>query len=118
VRPHGQAQDQGLRAKEQHHPALSVWTHGVRPGEQEHGKKGLHPNYMPKWVFNFTVVIFIYLWPNIGRFWPFWEDLGPFLRPYIGGKLGDGNYQLQAYINQRLLKPWEEVQSREMLHNC
>jgi hypothetical protein len=37
-------------------------------------------------------------------FFPFWGDLGRFLRPYHGEKLGDG-YQLQAYISQRLLKP-------------
>jgi hypothetical protein len=35
---------------------------------------------------------------------PFLEDLGPFLRPDLGEKLG-GGYQLQVYINQRLLKP-------------
>jgi hypothetical protein len=32
-------------------------------------------------------------------------DIGPFLRPDLGGKLGDG-YQLQIYINQGFLKPW------------
>jgi len=54
---------------------------------------------------------------RFGRFNPFLEDLAPFLRPDLGGKLGDG-YQFQAYINQRLLKPWEEVQSIDMLQNC
>jgi hypothetical protein len=38
------------------------------------------------------------------RYYPFLEDLGPFLRPDLRGKLGDG-YQLQAYINQGFLKP-------------
>jgi hypothetical protein len=47
---------------------------------------------------------------------PFLEDLGPFLRPDLGVKLGD-DYQLQTYINQRLLNPWEEVHNRFMLKN-
>jgi hypothetical protein len=41
---------------------------------------------------------------SFGRFSPFLEDLGPFLRPDLGGKLGVC-YPLQAYINQRFLKP-------------
>jgi hypothetical protein len=40
----------------------------------------------------------------IERFWSFLGDIGPFLRPNLGGKLGDG-YQLQIYINQGFLKP-------------
>jgi hypothetical protein len=55
--------------------------------------------------------------PVIGDFCPFWEDIGPFFRPNIGGKLGDG-YQLQIYINQDFLRPWEEIQSRFMLKIC
>jgi hypothetical protein len=38
---------------------------------------------------------------------PFLGDIGPFLRPDLGGKLGDG-YQLQIYINQAFLRPWRE----------
>ena len=38
-----------------------------------------------------------------------------FFRPDLGGKLGDG-YQLQIYINQAFLRPWEEIQSRFMLN--
>jgi hypothetical protein len=38
------------------------------------------------------------------RFWPLLEDLEPFFRPDLGGKLGI-YYQLQVYINQRLLNP-------------
>jgi hypothetical protein len=37
-------------------------------------------------------------------FWSFCGDIGPFLRPDLGRKLGDG-YQLQIYINQGFLKP-------------
>jgi hypothetical protein len=50
-----------------------------------------------------------------GDFWPFLGDIGPFLRPDLGGKLGDG-YQLQIYINQAFLRPWEDIQSRFMLN--
>jgi hypothetical protein len=46
-----------------------------------------------------------------GDFWPILGDIGPFLRPDLGGKLGDG-YQLQIYINQTFLRPWEDIQSR------
>jgi hypothetical protein len=42
-------------------------------------------------------------------------DIGPFFRPDLGGKLGDG-YQLQIYINQGFLKPREDIQSRFMLN--
>jgi hypothetical protein len=62
-------------------------------------------------------MIFNGLLARFGRFNPFLEDLGPFLRPDLGGKLGVC-YQLQAYINQRFLKPWREVQIRKMLMNC
>jgi hypothetical protein len=42
---------------------------------------------------------------QIWRFWPILGDIGPFLRPDLGRKLGDG-YQLQIYINQAFLRPW------------
>jgi hypothetical protein len=42
---------------------------------------------------------------SFGDFWPFLGDIGPFFRPYLGGKLGDG-YQLQIYINHAFLRPW------------
>jgi hypothetical protein len=37
-------------------------------------------------------------------FWAFFEDLGPFMKPDLGDKLGD-YYPLQACINQRFLNP-------------
>jgi hypothetical protein len=70
--------------------------------------------YALKWVFILCNVIFIDLWPDIGRFWPFLEDLGPFLSPYLGEKLGYG-YQLQAYINHRLLKPRGKFRARNSI---
>jgi hypothetical protein len=48
------------------------------------------------WVLSLYYMIFIDFWPDIGRFWPFLEDLG--------GKLGFC-YPLKVYINHRLLKP-------------
>jgi hypothetical protein len=36
--------------------------------------------------------------PVIEDFWPILGDIGLFLRPDLGGKLGDG-YQLEIYIN-------------------
>jgi hypothetical protein len=60
-------------------------------------------------------VIFIDFISNFGDFWPILGDIGPFLRPDLGGKLGDG-YQLQIYIKKGLLDPWEEIQSRFMLN--
>jgi hypothetical protein len=53
--------------------------------------------------------------PVLEIFVPFWGDIGPFFRPYLEGKLGDG-YQLQIYRNQALLRPWEDIQSRFMLY--
>jgi hypothetical protein len=45
----------------------------------------------------------------IEDFWPFGGDIGPFLRPDLGRKLGD-SYQLQIYINQAFLRLWKEIQ--------
>jgi hypothetical protein len=53
--------------------------------------------------FHFIIKIFNDFLSSLRGFFPFLGDLGPFLRPYLGGKLGDG-YQLQAYKNQRLLE--------------
>jgi hypothetical protein len=52
-------------------------------------------------LYYMILMIFQHFW----RFWSFLGDIGPFLRPDLGGKLGDG-YQLQIYINQGFLKPW------------
>jgi hypothetical protein len=58
------------------------------------------------------IIFKIELW--FWRFLALLGDIGPFLRPDLGGKLGDG-YQLQIYIKQAFLRPWEEIQSRFML---
>jgi hypothetical protein len=47
---------------------------------------------------------------DFGRFLPKIEDIEPFLRPYLGGKLG-GEPQLKLYINHRFLTV-QEVQNR------
>jgi hypothetical protein len=67
-------------------------------------------------VFHFIINIFNGFLAILRGFNPFLGDLGPFLRSYLGGKLGDG-YQLQAYINKRLFNPWEGVQNNFMLPN-
>jgi hypothetical protein len=64
------------------------------------------------------MVIFIDLFNNFERFWPILGDIGPFLRPDLGEKLG-GCYPLLVYINQRFLKPWrggsKQVYAEELL---
>jgi hypothetical protein len=70
---------------------------------------------MNKWVFDLGIVIFIDFISSCGDFWPILGDIGPFLRPDLGGKLGYG-YQLQIYINQDFLEQWEDIQSRFMLN--
>jgi hypothetical protein len=53
-------------------------------------------------------LILVILWVLFNIFWrfcPFLGDIGPFSRPDLGRKLGDG-YQIQAYLNQAFLKPW------------
>jgi hypothetical protein len=62
-------------------------------------------------------MILIDFYPDIGRFWPFLEDLELFLRPNLGGKLGVF-YQLQDYINQRFSVSLKEFQNKEMMKNC
>jgi len=42
---------------------------------------------------------------RFGGFYPFFRDLGPFLRPTLGRNLGDDK-KIQAYINQELWRPW------------
>jgi hypothetical protein len=60
---------------------------------------------------NFIIIFFNDFSAVLMGFWPFLGDIGPFFRPDIGEKLGDG-YQLQIYINQGLLKPRKEVHNR------
>jgi hypothetical protein len=67
--------------------------------------------------FHYILVIFNDFRRNFGDFWPILVDIGPFLRPDLGGKLGYG-YQLQIYINQAFLRPLEDIQSRFMLKIC
>jgi hypothetical protein len=72
--------------------------------------------YIVSGFLNYIYKIFNGFLASFGRFWPFLEDLEPFLRPDLGGKLGVC-CQLQAYINQRFLEALEEVQNRKMLKN-
>jgi hypothetical protein len=62
------------------------------------------PDFWPKVGFIPYYMIFMDFFNSFGRFSPFWGDIGPFLRPDIGEKLG-GCYPLLVYINQRFLKP-------------
>jgi hypothetical protein len=47
---------------------------------------------------HYRIVIFSDFMPVIEDFWPILGDIGPFWRPYLGGKLGDDN-QIHIYIN-------------------
>jgi hypothetical protein len=69
---------------------------------------GLHPILAILWVMNYIIVILLVFISIFERFWYFWGDIGPFFRPDLGGKLGDG-YQIQIDINNAFLRPWEEV---------
>jgi hypothetical protein len=60
--------------------------------------KGVAPLYFAKVGFKLYIMIFNGFLSQFGRFSPFLEDLGPFLRPDLGEKLG-GCYPLQVYIN-------------------
>jgi hypothetical protein len=46
--------------------------------------------------------------PKKWRFWPFLGDIGLFLSPDFGRKLGMYN-QLQIYKKQAFLRPWRIV---------
>jgi hypothetical protein len=108
----------GLRSEGDKDQRTSSRQHGGRPCDQEPEEKGLRPIHAKKVGFKLYIKVFVDFWSDIGRFCSFFEDLGPFFRPDLGEKLG-GCYPLQAYINQRFLKPWgERVQNREMLKNC
>jgi hypothetical protein len=73
--------------------------------------------YAHFWVFKPYCIILFDSKPGFGGFWSFLGDLEPFLRPYLGRKLG-GCYQLQIYINQRLLEALREVNRGKKLWNC
>jgi len=86
-------------------------TEGLRTNALAHGHmegthmtRGLFPDYLQIVGFKLYDKIFNGLLARFGRFNPFLEDLGPFLRPDLGGKLGVC-CQLDAYIKHRLLKP-------------
>ena len=59
-------------------------------------KGGCALNICPEVVIKLYKLIFNDLFSRIERFWSFLKDIGPFLRPNLGGKLGDG-YQIQTY---------------------
>jgi hypothetical protein len=59
-----------------------------------------------KWVLLYYM-IFSDFSVSFERFWPFLEDLEPFFRPDLGGKLGFC-FQLQYYIIQRFLEALRE----------
>jgi hypothetical protein len=48
--------------------------------------------------------------PVNGGFGPFLRDIGLFLSPHFGRKLGMDN-QLQIYKNQAYLRPWRTVRT-------
>jgi hypothetical protein len=64
-----------------------------------HMTLSFHARPAPFGYFLFFIHMWVFLpivWPILGvfgDFWPFEGDIGPFLMPNLGGKLGDG-YQL------------------------
>jgi len=74
-------------------------------------RRGLHPLFSHLWVLNHIIKILIDFSASFEIFWPLLEDLELFFRPDLGGKLGFC-FQLQDYINQRLLVALREVQKR------
>jgi hypothetical protein len=71
---------------------------GGSPYPQGPTHKGLHPNISQEWFLYIIIAIFNDFYSTFRDFWPILCDIGPFLRPDLGGKLEDG-YQLQIYIN-------------------
>jgi hypothetical protein len=72
------------------------------PCDQEPEEKGLAHIFSQKWVFDLIFGFFMVFSLDFWRILPKNEDLEPFLRPDLGGKLG-GEPQLKSYINQRFL---------------
>jgi hypothetical protein len=64
--------------------------------------------------FLYIVFFLIDYMPVNDGFSPFLGDIGHFWSPNFGRKLGMDN-QLQIYINQAFLRPWEDIQSTFML---
>jgi len=75
----------------------SVRSHGHHPYDQGPAHKGLCPNISQKWVLTIAYDFLLILLLKLEIFGQILGDIGPFLRPYLGGKLGDG-YQLHIYI--------------------
>jgi hypothetical protein len=67
-------------------------------------RKGVAPIIIQILSFCCIVEIFIDIKPVNNGFSPFWGDIGHFLSPNFGRKLGMDN-QLQIYINQACLRP-------------
>jgi hypothetical protein len=79
-----------------------------------HKKWGLRPTNICRVGFKLYNSDFIILFGRFDGVYPLLGDIRPFLRPDLGGKLGDG-YQLQIYINHAFLRSWGQSQSRFML---
>jgi hypothetical protein len=56
------------------------------------------PKFCYKMFLHFIIMVLMDNRPIFGDFWPFLGHIGPFFRPDLGRKLGDG-YQLHIYIN-------------------
>jgi hypothetical protein len=95
--------DQGPIVKGLVHHALNNWPHGCVQVTRSLKIRGCTQYIFQKVGFKLYIMIFSDFITSFGRFSPFLEDLGPFLRPNLGGKLGVC-CQLQAYINQRFLE--------------
>jgi hypothetical protein len=85
---------------------VGAWPHGMNLYDQGPRKMVCTQIMWIKWFINFIIVIFYGLLASFLRFWLILGDIGPFLRPNLGRKLGDG-YHIQIYINQVFLRPWE-----------
>jgi hypothetical protein len=102
--------DQELTKEGARAPILILGPHGGSPGDQELEDRGLRPIFSIKWGLKPYYNIFMDFLARFGRFNQFFEDLGPFFRPNLGGKLGFF-YPLQVYIQKRFLNPWREFRT-------
>jgi hypothetical protein len=72
-----------------------TWNSTIRPGARN---SRVAPRFAQFWVLKLYNIFLFDFKPVFGRFCPLLEDLEPFFRPYLGGKLG-GCCQLHTYIN-------------------
>jgi hypothetical protein len=86
---------------------VGAWPHGMNLYDWGPRKRGCTQIMWIKWFINFIIVISYGLLASFWRFWLILGDIGHFLRPDLGRKLGDG-YQLQIYKNQAFLRRWED----------